>query len=272
MIGRLASPACRLIVGGVFLLAGLGKLADRKALAVVGLYVSDAIPEAAGALLRALPALPAFEVALGCLLLWGLMSRTNAALGAVLLVLFLAVLGMAWARGLTLSSCGCFGVGGDTTYAEVIVRNAVLLLLCISLILRGGGPWSLDRAMRRTRRRIGTRILILSLPVLSVVGGACYMGRIERPGAPGLELVRGTLYGPDGVPSPYYAIQAESGETLAVTGDGGAFEFPRSSDQQRVIVRPPPWETTVDSIEIDIPDVQGASSVSHELVIRVPFR
>ena len=75
--------------------------------------------------------LPVVEIAVGLALLIGVFVRTAAVAAAVLLVVFLAAVASAWARGLQ-SDCGCFGDGGEvaageTAYPAEILRDAALL-------------------------------------------------------------------------------------------------------------------------------------------------
>jgi uncharacterized membrane protein YphA (DoxX/SURF4 family) len=62
-------------------------------------------------------ALPIVELVLAILLLVGLLSRYSAVLFGVMLIVFIAGIVSAWARGLNIA-CGCFGPGGDLTAGE----------------------------------------------------------------------------------------------------------------------------------------------------------
>lgn len=93
--------------------------------------------------------LPWFEIALGLLLLAGLLTRPTAIVSALLLVLFIAGIISAWARGLTID-CGCFGGGGqvapdETSYLPDLVRDVGFALLAGWLILFPRSKFSLDR-------------------------------------------------------------------------------------------------------------------------------
>lgn len=126
----LVSTVARLLLGGVLLVAGGIKVADPVA------------SEQAVAAYELLPqvlekpvgwGLPFLEVALGLLLLVGYGTRLAAAIGGVLMVLFIAAVGSAWARGLSID-CGCFGGGGQvapgqTQYLQEILRDVGLLAL-----------------------------------------------------------------------------------------------------------------------------------------------
>nr|MDT0660980.1 MauE/DoxX family redox-associated membrane protein [Micromonospora sp. DSM 115978] len=78
--------------------------------------------------------LPFVEIALGVLLVLGLASRLAAGISAALLVVFIAGIISAWARGLTID-CGCFGNGGELpagqtpSYGPELLRDLGFLAL-----------------------------------------------------------------------------------------------------------------------------------------------
>jgi len=141
----------RLLLGGVFVVAGALKVPDPAA-AVRAVRAYRLLPELlVGPVAFGLPVL---EIAVGLALLLGALVRTAAIASAVLLVVFLVAVGSAWARGLQID-CGCFGNGGtvaagETAYPQEVLRDAGLLGLALLLAWRpasrlalGGRP--LDR-------------------------------------------------------------------------------------------------------------------------------
>ena len=77
-------------------------------------------------------ALPFAEIVLGVLLVLGLFTRPVAIVITVLMVVFVAGIAQAWARGLSID-CGCFAGGGQvgaaaTRYPQEIGRD--LLFAC----------------------------------------------------------------------------------------------------------------------------------------------
>jgi uncharacterized membrane protein YphA (DoxX/SURF4 family) len=93
--------------------------------------------------------LPFAEIALGLLLLAGVATRLVAVASAVLLLVFIAAVTSAAARGLSID-CGCFGGGGDvapgqTAYGTEIVRDVGLLLLAAWLVWQPRSRLTLDR-------------------------------------------------------------------------------------------------------------------------------
>jgi putative oxidoreductase len=95
----------RLILGGVFIAAGALKIWEPAAFATdIGNY--RLLPHEAVNLLAI--TLPWIEVAAGLLLMCGIWRRASALVITVLMIVFLAAIGQALARGLDIR-CGCFG-------------------------------------------------------------------------------------------------------------------------------------------------------------------
>ena len=127
----------RLGLAAVFLVSGVLKAIDPD-----GTYVAvrayDVLPKAGVAVVAVV--LPWLEIALGLLLLAGIATRAVAVASAGLLLLFVAGVTQAWARGLSID-CGCFGGGGavepgQTAYGLELLRDAGFLLMAAWLIVR----------------------------------------------------------------------------------------------------------------------------------------
>ena len=94
-------------------------------------------------------ALPVLEVAVGLLLLVGLFTRPIAVVSVLLLVVFIAGIASAWARGLSID-CGCFGGGGalawdqQPEYGQEIARDVGFLALAGWLVVRPRSPLAVD--------------------------------------------------------------------------------------------------------------------------------
>src|SRR5919202_1674410 len=124
----------RLLLAAVFLVAAVGKLADRRGsrqtLADFGVPNALVAPAAL--------ALPVVELAIAALLVPGASARRGALAALVLLALFIAGMGVNLARGRA-PDCHCFGqlhsapVGWST-----LVRNAVLAVVAAVVLWRGG--------------------------------------------------------------------------------------------------------------------------------------
>ena len=135
----------RLLVGGVWIAAGLIKLPD-PAGSVRAVRAYDLLPESV------VPpvghTLPILEVVVGMCLVLGLFTRAASVVSAVLFVAFIIGIASAWARGLQIE-CGCFGGGGfdaDATskYPWEIARDVGLLVLSILLAWRPRTPFAVD--------------------------------------------------------------------------------------------------------------------------------
>jgi uncharacterized membrane protein YphA (DoxX/SURF4 family) len=143
--------AARLLLGGVWVAAGVLKITDLDA-SVRAVRAYRLLPEPAAQVLGA--ALPPVEILVGLLLVVGLTVRVAAAASAVLLAAFVIGIASVWARGLRID-CGCFGSGGqlaagvDPTYGWELARDIGLLVLAVVLVWRPDTPLGLDRALRR---------------------------------------------------------------------------------------------------------------------------
>ena len=140
----------RLVLGGVFLVAGFLKVTTPEAMAKAT-QAYQVLPHDLAAYVGY--ALPTVEIILGLLLVLGLFTRVAAVLTSLLLVVFVAGIAQAWARGLTID-CGCFGGGGtvsaeDTNYLQRILEDLGLLACGLWLSWRPDASLSLDRAMFR---------------------------------------------------------------------------------------------------------------------------
>ena len=94
-------------------------------------------------------ALPWVEVAIGLLLILGIMVRYSAIFSGIIMVIFIAAIASVWARGL-LIDCGCFGGGGqvepgEANYLTPLLRDAGLAALGIYLFLYPRSKFALDK-------------------------------------------------------------------------------------------------------------------------------
>lgn len=140
------STAARLVLGAVFLVAGALKVIDPQS-SVAAVRAYRLLPSPLATIVGW--GLPFAEIALGVLLLVGIATRLVALASAVLLLVFVAAVISAAARGLSID-CGCFGGGGDvapgqTAYGIEIVRDVGLLLLAVWLVWQPRSRLTLDR-------------------------------------------------------------------------------------------------------------------------------
>ncbi|WP_243059453.1 MauE/DoxX family redox-associated membrane protein [Nocardioides sp. SR21] len=142
----------RLVVGGVWIVAGALKLPD-PAQSVNAVRAYQLLP---GELVQPVgQLLPVIEIVIGLCLVLGLLTRWAALGSAILFVLFIIGIASAWARGITID-CGCFGGGGydpnaTDKYPWEIARDAVLLLASLFLVWKPSTRLALDSMLfRRT--------------------------------------------------------------------------------------------------------------------------
>ncbi|GAA1514033.1 MauE/DoxX family redox-associated membrane protein [Kribbella lupini] len=139
------STAARLTLGAVMLVAGALKVAD-PATAAQAVRAYELLPDA-----LVTPVgwgLPFLEMAIGLLLIVGFGTRPAGAAAGVFMVVFIAAVSSAWARGLSID-CGCFGGGGEvaagpTRYLQEILRDTGLLVLAGWLFVRPLSKFALE--------------------------------------------------------------------------------------------------------------------------------
>ncbi len=140
------STAARIGLAVVWLLAGGLKVANtQEAVQAVAAY--ELLPPALVPIVGF--GLPLFEIALGLLLLAGLLTRQAAIASIVLLAVFMAGVASAWARGLAID-CGCFGGGGDvavgkTEYVQELLRDTGFMIVAGFVALKPRSVFSVDR-------------------------------------------------------------------------------------------------------------------------------
>ena len=139
------STAARVVLGGVFLVAGALKIIDPQS-AVAAVRAYELLPESMAMIVGW--GQPFVEVALGGLLLAGIATRTVAAVSGLLLVIFIGAVVSAAVRGLSID-CGCFGGGGpvppgQTAYGIEILRDLGLLLLALWLVWQPRSRFAVD--------------------------------------------------------------------------------------------------------------------------------
>lgn len=139
-IARLGAHAARILLGLVFLAAGLLKMADVAEFAhqIAGYGIVG--PRLATI---AAPVMIAIETTLAVALLAGRRTRLAAILVGALLVAFIGLEGWSLVQGKT-ESCGCFGAYVQRTPAEVIAEDLLFLGLAVATVF-GLGAWESRR-------------------------------------------------------------------------------------------------------------------------------
>ena len=142
----------RLVLGGVLLAAGgLKVFKPTESANAVAAY--KLMPTELAHLIGY--ALPWLEVAIGLLLILGIMVRPAAILSGLIMVVFIGAIASVWARGM-LIDCGCFGGGGEIdpslasqvrrTYFTEIMRDLGLALTALFLYFFPYGKLSFEKA------------------------------------------------------------------------------------------------------------------------------
>lgn len=124
--------AARLVLGSVFIIAGVEKIANPDAFAkAINNY--QLLPY--GALNAMALVLPWLEVLAGTFLVFGVRLRASAAITAAMLVVFIVAIASAMARGLSID-CGCFSQGSAAAEPvgwKKIAEDVALLILAVQI-------------------------------------------------------------------------------------------------------------------------------------------
>ncbi|WBQ02408.1 MauE/DoxX family redox-associated membrane protein [Kribbella sp. CA-293567] len=139
------SLVARLALGGVLLVAGALKVTDPEA-ATQAVRAYELLPQGFDGIVGLL--LPFLEIVIGILLIVGYGVRPAAVAAGVLMLLFIAAVASAWARGLAID-CGCFGGGGqvapgETKYLQEILRDVGLVALAAWLFVKPFSKFALE--------------------------------------------------------------------------------------------------------------------------------
>lgn len=126
---RIAILALRLVLGGVWLYAAYTKLKQPWLIFAMSIDAYHLLPE--WAVLAIARTLPWLELAIGILLIAGVLLRYASVAGATVLAIFFAAMISAYARGLAID-CGCFGPG-DALSKWTLLRDGSLLTAALML-------------------------------------------------------------------------------------------------------------------------------------------
>lgn len=133
----------RLVVGTIFLIAGVVKLKGGSSQFLSAIMGYEFVPKYMATLLASF--LPWLEVVVGGLLLIGLWSQFSAIVGAMLLLIFSSGVAISLLRGKD-NDCGCFRSVMPVQW-RLIYRNLILIGLLIPVYAAKGGLWSIDNGM-----------------------------------------------------------------------------------------------------------------------------
>lgn len=131
----------RIIVGAMFVVVGLAKVAD-PVLFAKEITNYNLMPDFSINIFAIV--LPWVELISGLLLIAGVRIRANAVIIGAMLIMFIIAVASAWARGLNIN-CGCFShIAQETVGLKKILENTGLLILCIYLYFFPGNLLTLD--------------------------------------------------------------------------------------------------------------------------------
>ncbi len=143
-----AGLLARLLVGGVWIWAGVLKLPDPES-SVTAVRAYQLLPLGlADGVGRVLPTL---EVVVGACLVLGLLTRGVGLLSALMQVAFMLGIASVWSRGIAIN-CGCFGDGGPDPdafdkYPWEMARDSGLMLASVFLVWLRRTPLALDNVL-----------------------------------------------------------------------------------------------------------------------------
>ena len=127
---------CGLIVGGLFIWAGILKIIDPLGFAQ-SIKNYRFFPHEMGFFVAII--LPWVEVLSGAFLILGVFRRSSALLISLLLVGFIGLVAMAVLRGIN-TACGCFGSLSRKADLKLILLDTFLLLLTLNVFLAKHRP------------------------------------------------------------------------------------------------------------------------------------
>lgn len=144
-----------MVLGGVFLIAGMSKALDPGGLAASIRTYELGLPEWFVTL--SAYSLPYLEILLGLYLMVGLFTRPSAWATNALMTVFTVALVQGALRGLEID-CGCFGSSADGGPGSLwldVIRDVGLLALGLHVAISPAGRFSIDTLLRRGRPKGG---------------------------------------------------------------------------------------------------------------------
>jgi uncharacterized membrane protein YphA (DoxX/SURF4 family) len=120
--------------------------------------------------------LPCFESILGGLLLVGWQTRLSAALLALLMMVFILAIYINLVRGRHYLDCGCSGSRSKHKISnQLIMRDALIILLSLYLVIIGGGFLALDNRSLIIQPQILEKAIINSVLPIGLSGAGLYL-------------------------------------------------------------------------------------------------
>ena len=136
----------RIIVGGIFLISGLAKIADPVRF-LLTLREFQLLPRVLESFLAVY--IPWLEFLLGLCMVLGILHRTASLMIAGLNGFFIVAIGSVMVRGIEVD-CGCFGLLADVLHlpdhadGKAIIRNLVLMGMCLYIFRSNAHAWTME--------------------------------------------------------------------------------------------------------------------------------
>jgi len=138
----------RLILGGIFIFTGFAKINHISAL-ISEIKQYQMLPAVLASAYGHV--LPYLEMAVGVLLVAGIVLRISASIAGLMLISFAAAKIVAMIRGLNINVCNCFGPAVPLLSTQSLAIDIVMLLLAIQLVLFRKELFSIPGWMRQRR-------------------------------------------------------------------------------------------------------------------------
>jgi putative oxidoreductase len=159
--------AARLVLGSVFVIAGVEKIANPDAFAkAINNY--QLLPFAALNVMALV--LPWLEVLAGVFLVFGVRLRASSAVTGAMLLVFIGAIASAMSRGLGID-CGCFtqgaalGAGGEQVGWKKIAEDVALLLLAVQIFAAASDSDILPFSFEAVRNSSANAVPAPSVPL-----------------------------------------------------------------------------------------------------------
>jgi uncharacterized membrane protein YphA (DoxX/SURF4 family) len=142
----------RVALGGVFIFAGIAKISHTNVL-IWEIKQYHILPDILATWYGRL--LPPVEIVLGALLVLGVLQRISASLSGLLYLSFIISKIVAYAWGLDISICSCFGPAVPLLSTYTLAIDFVMLALALQIVLHKGEFLSLDTLFLRKSKNTG---------------------------------------------------------------------------------------------------------------------
>ncbi len=271
--------AIRLFAGAVFVLAGSLKLQDPTATVAVHRLISNANAGLGEVLAPTLSLLGPFEILLGVLLMFGLLTRTQSVIAMLGVGASILAHAVASSKGAPYRPCHCFGADflTSSSYGGALFKNVVMMLLLLPNGMVKPAGHSVDSYLVRHEGALNWRqafvvvtpILVGVLCVHFLTTGGSSLGGLDSPGK---IVIEGDVTMVEGEPVPGCVLLGPQGDVVAVTDPDGRFEIPDARAITTLVAVPPANRPDLKEAEFELPhvDVHQNATLRHKLTILLP--